>query len=176
MKNKFSKTISFFILLIINVGSLQAQAVNACDLTDVSAINKILNTALTYDLNINKPGKFECRYTDPKIPGRFVAVGLLQAKIEYGYDVLKTESETSQKSIAEGKKVSGKFVHFFPYPKGGPTSYYMTAPKDDFSGEAVIFKFRKDNFIISFSTENIESGKVIEKLDEIYKLLSLKSL
>lgn len=176
MKYKLNRTKLILVFIMMqSFGLLQAQTKKACDLTDVAAINKILNIELTYDPKsaANKSGKYECRYMDPNTPGKYIAVGLTEAKIEYGYDVLKNEFETNQKDVAAGKKATGKFIHFFPYPKGGPTAYYMTAPKDDFGAEAFILKFRKGNYVVSFSTEAIPTAKVIEKLDEVYKNLKI---
>ncbi len=176
MNKQQTNLFACFLLSLLFYGPLGAQPKKACELTDVATINSILGTTLQYDANsiINKSGKYECRYTDPKSPGRYIAIGLLESKVAYGYDMLKTEFDTNQKMTSEGKKAGGKFTKFVAFSKAGANAYYMTGPKDDFSPEALTFKFRKGDYLLSFSTNDITNSSVIEKLDAVYTLFSSK--
>ena len=75
-----------------------------------------MGTNLIYDPNsiVNKSGKFECRYTVPGSYDKNIGVGLLEAKIYSGYDMLKIEFDNNQKDIADGKKAIGKFAKIRP--------------------------------------------------------------
>lgn len=160
-----------FFTVVINPYA-QAQTRKACELTSVAEINNILGTSLIFDANspINKSGQFECRYTNPQSPGQYVAVGLLEAKIEYGYDMQKTDFDTNQKAIASGGKAVGKFTRFYPFAAGGPTAYYMTGEKDDFSPEAFVFHFRKGNYIVTFSAAGLPLKTLTSHVDALFKL------
>jgi hypothetical protein len=153
-----------------------AQPKKACDLTDVTTINNLLGTNLQYDANspINKTGKFECRYTDPAVPGKYISIGLLESKIEYGYDALKSELDNNKKSIGEGKKAGGIFVEFKSFSQGNANAYMMFAPKSDFSPEVFTFKFRKGNYIVSFNGQDIPAKIIGQKANDIYQLLQAK--
>lgn len=162
--------------LLVFVVLTNAQAKKACELVDVAAINAILGSSLAYDANsaINKTGKFECMYMDPKTPGKYISVGLLESKIAYGYDMLKTDFDNNQKAIAQGGKATGKFTKFFAYARGGANAFYMTGPKDDFSPEAFVFKFRKGDYLLTFSTNDLAAAGVVAKIDALYTLFSSK--
>ncbi len=171
------KTTSLFMVLGVFIYSfgLFAQTKKACELTNVAEINTILGTDLQFDSNsiINKRGDFECRYTANN-SNKYVAIGLVAMKIQYGYDALKAQYEENEKKIASGGKAIGKFNRLVPYTKAGANAYYMTGPKDNFSSEAFIFYFRKGNYIISFSTNDISSDISIKKIDDIFKILGAK--
>ncbi len=166
----------FLFLTLIAVSQLNAQSKKACDLTDVTTINSIMGTALVFDANssINKTGKFECRYTDPAKPGKYIAVGLLESKPAYGYDMLTSDFNTNKNAVAGGGKAGGKFTKFFPYTNGGANAFYMTGPKDDYSSEALTFKFRKGDYILTISTNDMATNSAVEKLDALYRLFSSK--
>jgi hypothetical protein len=171
------KIVSFFTLWGVFIYSfgLSAQTKKACELTNVAEINAILGTTLQFDSNsnINKRGDFECRYTANN-SNKYVAIGLVAMKIQYGYDAFKVQYEENEKKIASGGKAIGKFNRLVPYPKAGANSYYMTGPNDDFSSEAFIFYFRKGDYIISFSTNDISSDVLIKKIDDIFKTVGAK--
>jgi hypothetical protein len=117
---------------------------------------------------------YECRYTDPAVSGKYISIGLLESKIEYGYDVLKAEYDNNKKSIAEGKKAGGIFIAFSPINLGTANAYMMTAPKTDFSPEVFTYKFRKGNYIVSFNGQDISGILVAQKAKDIYQLLQAK--
>ncbi len=176
MKKKLGITFLFVLIHLSCVKFVNAQTKMAKNLTDVESINKILNTKLVYDTKSiqNKSGKFDCVYTDTNVPGRKVSIGLIEAKIQYGSDLLTMDFKENQKRISEGKKAIGKYDKFYLYPKAGSNSFYMTGSKDNYSDEAFTFKFRQGNYIVTFYTSDIPVNKVIEKVDEIYKILSLQ--
>jgi hypothetical protein len=119
---------------------------------------------------INKNGKYECRYTDSKQPGTYIAIGLLSSKVQFGYDLLDSDFKTNKESIAASGKAAGKFTKFFPFQAGGKNAFLMTGEKTDFSSEAFVFKFRKHDYLITISSENIPIKQLTDKVSEIYKL------
>lgn len=164
---------TFFFLFV----SIQTFAQKkACDLLDVAFINKTLGTSLQYDPNsiVNKSGKFQCRYTDANSYDKNAGVGLLDAKIYSGYDMLKIEFDNNQKDITAGKKAIGKFTIIIAVPKAGANAYYMIGPKDTYTPEAFTFKFRKGDYVVVFSTNDIPAEISIKKIDEIFQALSAK--
>ena len=162
--------ISFFVIT-----QVLAQK-KACDLIEVATINKILGTNLIYDPNsiVNKSGKFDCRYTVAGSYDKNIGVGLLEAKIYSGYDMLKIEFDNNQKDIAAGKKAIGKFTKIVAVPKAGANAYYMIGPKDTYTPEAFTFKFRKGDYVVVFSTNDIPAEVSIKNIDEIFQVLSAK--
>jgi len=160
------------VLFLTSSVSVTGQTKKACDLVSVEQLNKLLSTNLIYDKNsiINRNGKFECRYTDSKLPGTYIAIGLLSSKIQYGYDLLETDFKSNKQSITSGSKAGGKFTKFVAFPAGGGNAFYMTAEKTDFSAEAYVLKFRNGEYIITVSSENIPVQLLIAKTSEIYRL------
>ena len=169
---------TFLVICLMSVLGLSstAQTKKACELTDVSALNSLLGTALQFDANspINKSGVYECRYTDPAVPGKYISISLLESKVEYGYDVLKTEMENNKKSIGEGKKAGGIFIEFIPFTQGNTNAYMMAAPKSDFAPESFTLQFRKGHYIVSFNGQDIPGKMIAQKAKEIYQLLQAK--
>ncbi len=162
----------FFGLSSINSIKTQAQSLKACDLTTVEAVNAAMNMHLVFIPNsiVNKNGKFECRYTDSNAPSTYIAIGLLHSKIEYGYDLLAADFKSNKQIISEGKKAIGKFTVFIPIDSAGKNAFYMTGDKDDYSPEAFVFKFRKGDYIVSVSSNDIPLAKMTAKISEIYAL------
>ena len=87
------------------------------------------------------------------------------------WEKLKADFDANQKTIVEGRKAIGKYTHFHPFPAGGPTAYYMTGEKDEYSAEAFIFKCRKGDYAMSFSASGISLKTLVEKIDGIYQLI-----
>ena len=151
-----------------------AQSLKACDLTTVEAMNAAVNTHLVFDANsiVNKNGKFECRYTDSNAPSTYIAIGLLQAKVEYGYDLLVIDFKSNQTAITSGKKAGGKFTFLKAVDGAGKNAFYMTGEKDDYSPEAFEFKFRKGDYMVTVSSQNISVSKMTAKVNELFALFS----
>jgi len=167
----------FALITLVYLGAAKpviAQDLKACEIVTVQDINKVVGTNLQYDPNsiINKNGKFECRFTDPKLPGTYIAIGLLSSKIEYGFDLLKSDFESNTKAISNGGKAGGKFTKYSNFQPGGNYAFYMTGEKTDYGAEAFVLKFRKGNYIITISAENIPVKTLAEKAPELYKLFS----
>ena len=172
MKHQF---LFLFFVIAINLcitNSTIAQERKACDIVSVEQINQLLKLNLIYDKNsiINRTGKFECRFTNPSLPGTYISISLLAAKVEYGYDLLDSDFKTNKGTIETSGKAGGKFTKFFPFQPGGKNAFYMTGEKTDFSGEAFVFKIRKGDYIITLSSENIPLLLVTDKIPEMYKL------
>ncbi len=170
----FYKLIGFSCLSLFVFQSVYAQASKkASEVTSVAAVNALLGTKLTYEPNslVNKSSVYECRYIDPKQPGMFFSVGLLNAKIEYGYDLQKTDFDTNKKAITAGQKAIGKFTKFYPVAIAGPTAYYMTGEKDNYTPEAFSFRFRKGDYIVTFQTNAIPTKLMADKVSDLYKLV-----
>ena len=173
MKN-LTSIILFCLFLLNGINKINGQNLKACDVVTVAQINSVLGAHLTYDPNsiINKSGKFECRYTDPSTPGTFVSIGLLSAKIDYGYDMLKTDFDNQKREIGAGRKAVGKYTKFFPFPTGGATSFYMTGEKDDYSPSSFSFKFRKGDYIVSLTVENLLLSTCTSNTTALFNLFS----
>ncbi len=154
--------------------SCSAQTLKACDVITVEAVNAALDSHLVFDAHsiVNKSGIFECRYTDANNFSTYVAIGLLSAKIEYGYDLLTADFSTNQAAIAAGKKAVGKFTVFKSVDIAGKNAYYMTGEKDVYSPEAFQFKFRKGDYIVTVSSGNMSLAKMTAKVNELIALFS----
>jgi len=149
---------------------------NATGLTDVATINKILGSYLQFDPSspANKMGKYECRYTGATGDRPYVSINLLESKVQYGYDVLKSEFEHAKTEIAAGRKILAKYTGFTPYAAGGSYAYYLTAPKGNETEAAVLFKFRKGDYIVAMTTEGLDPATVTAKINALYNALKAK--
>lgn len=163
------------VALLPAASPLRAQK-NATGLTDVATVNKILGTHLQYNPEspVNKLGRYECRYTDPNSNNLYVAINLLESKVQYGYDVLKSEFEHAKTEIAAGRTILAKYTGFSPYPPGGAYAYYLTGPKDKATEASVLFKFRKGDYIVAMTAEGLDVATVTARINALYNALKAK--
>ena len=175
---KCRRLITLFILVLTGF-SLSAQKntsdKNAADLTDVATINKILGSHLQYNAGspANKLRRYECRYTDPVVAERYIAINLLESKLQNGHDVLKPEFEHARAEVAAGRKILDKYTSFYPFTTGGAYAYYLTSPADRATG-TVLFKFRKGDYIVAMTAEGMDVATVTAKINALYAALKAK--
>jgi len=172
---KIRPSLLALVALLMATCPLLAQK-NATGLTDVATVNKILGTHLQFDSGspANKLGRYECRYTDPAGGNQYVAIHLLESKVQYGYDVLKSEFDHAKTEIAAGRKILAKYTTFAPYAAGGSYAYYLTGPKDKATEASVLFKFRKGDYIVAMTAEGLDPLTVTAKINALYTALKAK--
>jgi len=165
--------------LFLTAFSLSAQrnapGKNAADLTDVATLNKILGSHFEYDAGspANKLRKYECRYTDPVVTERYVAINLLESRQQNGHDVLKPEFEHAKAEIAAGRTILGKYTSFSPFTPGGAYAYYLTSPAERATG-TVLFKFRKGDYVVAMTAEGLDVATVTARINALYTALKAK--